>query len=316
MRVVWYTPLAADWVSGRGIGAHYSAVEHLHEEWLEVGEAHGKSHATQPASGVCTELGVGLLAGTGRTALHVGGKGTHVPYPRNPTIAEYMEPALSSFMSDVSQVLHATLPSSVLHEHEAQLGWPCGATRAYQYPRLRDGTPPLHSHQVAIRGPSRRGESSMTNTEAMDRLAYRSASDMHVDPWDGGGSTGTCTVHTCHTHTHASHPIDTQLLRHRGLAVFPSKGGGRGVHIISMRPGWHCALLMNTDQRLHGSVLPEEDEIRGYAFPSLKMMRVVTYPLKGVETLLTRLAEDPDALEELRANSHPWIQQRMSEPAE
>ena len=59
-------------------------------------------------------------------------------------------------------------------------------------------------------------------------------------------------------------------------------------------------------------MLPEESKIGGYAFPSLKMMRVVTYPLKGVEALLTRLAEDPDAMEELHANSKPWIQQRMS----
>ena len=81
---------------------------------------------------------------------------------------------------------------------------------------------------------------------------------------------------------------------------------------MSMRPGWHCAILMNTDQRLHGSVLPEASKIGGYAFPSLKMMRVVTYPLKGVEALLTRLAEDPGAMEELRAKSKPWIQQRMS----
>ena len=84
------------------------------------------------------------------------------------------------------------------------------------------------------------------------------------------------------------------------------------MHIISMRPGWHCALLMNTDARLHGSVLPEEDKIGGYAFPSLKMMRVVTYPLKGVERLLARLAQDPDAQKELYANSKPWMQQRMS----
>ena len=310
VRVVWYTPQTADCVTGRGMTSHYRATEALYEKWLAVGECHTQSsHTTQPAGGVYTELGVGLLAGTGRTTLHIGGKGTHVPYPRNPTISEYMEPALSSFMSDVSEVLHTTLPSGVLHEHEDELGWPCEATKAYQYPQLREGTPPLRSHQVVIRGPSRGGASSMRDR---DRVAYMSASDMHVDPWDGGGSTGTCTVHTCHNHTDVSHPVDTQLLRHRGLAVFPSKGGGRGVHIISMRPGWHCAILMNTDQRLHGSVLPEEEEIGGYAFPSLKMMRVVTYPLKGVERLLARLAQDPDALQELYVNSKPWIQHRMS----
>ena len=180
VRVVWFTPQTADCVTGRGTGAHCSAVEQLHDKWLELGEPLRNSHTTQPAGGVYTELGVGLLAGTGRKSLHIAGKGTHIPYPRNPTLSENLEPALSNFMSDVSQVLHATLPRSVLHQHAAQLGWPCEATRAYQYPRLRDGTPPLHSHQVVIRGPRRvllHNPTTPTDSpemDEMDRSAYLS----------------------------------------------------------------------------------------------------------------------------------------------
>ena len=306
VRVVWYTPQTADRVTRREVGSHARATEHLHEKWLASEPLKRGSHSTQPAGGLYTELGVGLLAGTGRTSMRVGGKPTHIPYPRNATISDHLEPAIGAFMSDVSEVLHATLSSSDLHEHETELGWPSEAAGAYQYPGLREGTPPLRSHQVVVRGPS-----SMLGSEGIDRAAYLSVSDLHVDPWDGGGTTGTCTVHTCHTLAEASNPIDNQLLRHRGLAVFPCKEGGRGVHVISMIPGWHCAILMATAERLHGSVLPDEHQLQGYGFPDLRMMRVVTYPLKGIESLLTRLADDSSALAKLRASSHTWIQQRM-----
>ena len=99
----------------------------------------------------------------------------------------------------------------------------------YQYPRLRQGTPPLSVHQIAIRGP-KSGES--------DREAYMSASDLHVDPCDGGGQAGSCTIHMCHPNAcmTAAHE-SSEHLRLRGLGVFPSKTGGRGVHIHSMVPG-------------------------------------------------------------------------------
>ena len=31
-----------------------------------------------------------------------------------------------------------------------------------------------------------------------DREAYMSTSDLHLDPCDGGGRIGSCTIHTCH----------------------------------------------------------------------------------------------------------------------
>ena len=72
---------------------------------------------TQPASGAYTELGIGVLAGKGRTSVSVGGQRCSVPYPRSPARTDAMEPALTAFMSDVSKVLHNVLPTKVLNKH-------------------------------------------------------------------------------------------------------------------------------------------------------------------------------------------------------
>ena len=84
------------------------------------------------------------------------------------------------------------------------------------------------------------------------------------------------------------------------------------MHINSMVPGWHCAILMQTAERLHGSVQPDASSVRGFGLLDFKMMRVVTYPLTAVERLLERLAQDPQEWTRLCANSHEWIQRRAA----
>ena len=126
------------------------------------------------------------MAGTARTSVSVPGMGTSVQFSRNAHMSDTLEPVLSEFLSDVSAVLHASLPAGTLQDHEVDSRSPAEACMCYQYPRLRQGTPPLSVHQIAIRGP-KSGES--------DREAYMSASDLHVDPCDGGGRAGSCTIH-------------------------------------------------------------------------------------------------------------------------
>ena len=82
------------------------------------------------------------------------------------------------------------------------------------------------------------------------------------------------------------------------------------MHINFMVPGWHCAIIMQTSERLHGSIQADEHLLRGLGLPDFRFMRVVTYPLKAVERLLQRLAEEPEAWPRLWANSHEWIQRR------
>ena len=99
-------------------------------------------------------------------------------------MSDELEPCLSEFMSDVSEVLHVALPEVPWEDHEVDHACPPEAIRCYQYPQLRPGAPPLSSHQVVIRGP--RGPGGGASHE-QDRAAYMSTSDLHLDPCDGGG---------------------------------------------------------------------------------------------------------------------------------
>ena len=311
VHAVWFTPETADCITRVPIGTHIGLTTQLHDEWLRVCGPARSGNATQPAAGVYVELGVGTLAGTGRTSIPIAGQGTHVPYPRNQSTSDELEPCLSEFMSDVSEVLHVALPEVPWEDHEVDHACPPEAIRCYQYPQLRPGAPPLSSHQVVIRGPRGLGGGA---SHEQDRAAYMSTSDLHLDPCDGGGRIGSCTIHTCHNNTHMHPPESKEQLHMRGLAVFASRSGGRGVHINSMVPGWHCAILMQTAQRLHGSIQP--CSLRGFGLPNYQMLRVVTYPLTAIERLLQRLAKAPEAWPKpakVRENSHQWIQHRSKQ---
>ena len=78
-----------------------------------------------------------------------------------------------------------------------------------------------------------------------------------------------------------------------------------------MVPGWHCAILMQTGSRLHGSVVVDESDVGGFALSHLRLMRIVTYPLIMVENLLKRLAQEANKLEDVRRVSEEWVAKRM-----
>ena len=84
------------------------------------------------------------------------------------------------------------------------------------------------------------------------------------------------------------------------------------MHIHSMVPGWHCALVFRTCDKLHGSIFLPEDDMSGISLPHLEMTRVVTYPLKRVETLLERLAVEPSRFDDVCVRSHPWLKNRIA----
>ena len=348
VRAIWFTPETADYVCGREKGRHERAAQTMYGLWHEHSKGKMTCDASQPAAGSYTEMGVGVLPGVGRRSLSIDGVSTNVPFPRNAALSDLIEPNLGDFMSDVSAVVHHVLSSANAHPVALHVRQHGRVARAYQYPRLRSDARCLSSHQVVIRGP----RFNPAEGHNHDFETFLSVSDLHTDTWDGGGEMGSCTVHTCRrvedTVSHVGDAADERLrLRLRGLACFPTPEGGRGVHIASMVPGWHCAILMQTAKRLHGSVVACESVPRGSplaysrtsgrvtdaasglsvqstaltaradplltggcSLPSMQMMRVVTYPLKRIETLLERLARDPCKEEDLLNASHPWIVQR------
>ena len=98
--------------------------------------------ATQPASGMYTELGVGVLPGRGRPSVSVGGGRSVLPFPRNPELSDDTEPVLSAFMSTVSALLHAVLPAGTLQDHSIGEGCPlarCHRTRKTRRPSSWSG---------------------------------------------------------------------------------------------------------------------------------------------------------------------------------
>ena len=323
-RAVWFTPSVADELSGRPPGSHLQDTHAVHEKWASCVKPNQRTGGAgvQSAGGAYTELGVGVLPGQTRGSMQFSnGTSSTIPFPRNPHASDEMEPVLSDFMSDVSVVLHTVLPESVMSEHAPPHNCPHIASAMHQYPSLRDGTPPLRCHQVVVRGPRPHTPTSSRQTIdycIADEEAIASLADLHCDKFDGGGDLGTVTIHTCHRKpkpcTNTEDEIDhreSKLLAHRGTAVFATSTGGRGVHIHSMVPGWHCALVFCTSTRLHGSLFLGATERKGFSLPSLDMLRVVTYPLSRIERLMERIAEEPAQLEELYNRSHKWIQERI-----
>jgi hypothetical protein len=317
VRAVWFAPETCDEIIGQRRGSHARATRHLKEVWqatAPMGHHKGVAEggATQPAGGLYTELGFGVLAGKGRASVGSAGKRSIVPYVRNPAMTQALEAPLSEFMSNVSDVLHGALPQRVLQaQGSVQSSCPERVREAYQYPRLRKGSGHLHSHQVVMRSPAH----GATQDED-DMLAMRAISDLHIDPWDGGGNLGSCTVHTCSTVQDQASPgengsREAHLLLHRGIVVFPEREGGRGVHIRSMVPGWQCALIFCTHSCLHGSVMLDEQDAQGFSLPHLEMFRVVTYPLRRIEVMLARVSESAQMWDAIARESDEWTRRRI-----
>jgi len=314
VRVVWFTPEAADVITGSCTGTHAETAGELHQLRYQISDRQAvhSSVNVQPTRGPYVELGVGCLPGGGRQTVRVGGSSCVVPFPRNVQLSTAVEPCLTQFMSDVSHVLHHVLPAATMQAHASPIGCPEEASRAYQYPRLRVDAPPLRSHQVVLRGSIPDVQTGMD----ADEQALHALSDLHTDPWDGGGDLGSCTVYVCSearkgVHGSPSLSREEELLAHRGVAVFPSHCGGRGVHVCSVVPGWHCAVLTKTASRLHGAVFMAKLDASGFALPQYDIARVVTYPIARIETLLQRLSDNPECLHCVREKSHPWLHARM-----
>jgi hypothetical protein len=191
-------------------------------------------------------------------------------------VSDEAEPHLQIVATAVAALLEqcfddfAARPGSAVDTH-------CGALReAYQYPRRLIGRPIVSAHQVAIRRAAS-GQSAV--------------SDLHTDPLDGKNSgQGSCALYVSTSET-----SDT--------AVFESKDGGRAFRVGTMRPGWICALLMDTRGLLHGSVYDGEGG---------RDMRIITYTLSRVERLLRRAESNPEEYyETLLKRSDTRLQRRL-----
>lgn len=236
--------------------------------------------AVQSASGIYIESGIGILAGTGRSSICIGGHSHSLPYYRK-THSENEE-LLAELMHGVACVIETVDPRMVSRQHGLPL------QRAHQYPRQRlFGDVFVNSHQTVIR----------MSGGANDPQG----SDLHLDPMDGHGNAGGGWT------IYAGEPPG----QFDDLAVFASATGGVGfcVRVGGFGEDWVCALHTDTAHRLHGSVWPDSTNVVGGARGS--GLRVVTYTLRRVEQLEESVLRAPSEEQKAMEASSPVLKHRV-----
>ena len=284
LRVVWFMPSTADALRSLPSGTTATYFEQV-ASWSSRRGGDGDHNGnTQPAAGLgYIELGTGGMTGGGRphVTVHTHGRLT-VPFSRNGSLSDAIEPQLSGLHASASVLLETCYPGLCDSQHRGrelstvELAW--------QFPAAVPGCPCLPTHQAVLRlgGPG-------------------SQSDLHCDPCDGGGEVGTCTLYYGGDNTH--------------LAVFEERGGGRGFSVGVGRQGLCCAMFMRADMHLHGSIWEDAAQVRPAIVappPSASIpIRIVTYPLKRLETLGLALAEKGEELvSEVEEKSDARIKRR------
>ena len=320
---IWFTPEAADRATDVAAGEAERQLRRLLREWRggAAGAGVGGADAKLRASGLYTELGLGVLPGKGRTSVCVDGKQCNTPFARAPERSTALEPYLSRVMANASAVASLVLDQEWLRgQWAARDGCAADVARAYQFPAVRPGLPMLSSHQVAMRGPREEEPGKRLTAVERARAVLHSLSDLHTDSMDGGGEVGAATLYSCLEArgggSRGAEAALKQALRRRDLAALPNVWGGRGVRVGVMERGWQCLVLMRTRECLHGSVFPDgvsEPPPAQLLLPGLELMRIVTYPIGRIEHLMSALGKRGGGELGLWFQSDAWVRSRAND---
>lgn len=241
-----------------------------------------ESSATQGANGVYYESGIGVMAGSGRTSVHVDGVARNIPFLQQTDPGPEHEELLAELLCGLAYVVRSVAPELVSHSHSSLL------ERGHQYPRQAfEGAPFVKSHQAVLRASGGEGDPQ--------------GSDLHVDPMDGkGNGRGGWTIY-------AGEPPSS----FDQLAVFEGAGGGCGfqVRVGGFGSEWVCGVNTDTAQRLHGSVWPTSLGVSDACVG--RGLRVVSYPLRRIELLEESVRRSPHEATKVHAACTPTVQQRM-----
>lgn len=293
VHVLWCTPETLDERTGGEDGDGGGTADALRAVSACV-QVEGRTHGgtlVQPAGGLYREVGWGVLSGVGRSTLEAGGHSSIVPFRRNPELSARLAPALSSVFSRCASLAHAHLPPASLQSHlEPWTACPPDIAHALQYPPLVPGARPLLSHQVALRG-----------VDETPQGCLEAVPDLHTDIGDGGGALGTVAIYFCDACPPQLLQQALVALSYRDLVVFPNADGGRGVRVQVLRPGWVCVVLLRTSSCLHGGVAADTAAANLTLPPEMgRPVRVITYPMRAIETLMRNLQDDAVAADVLR----------------
>ena len=164
-----------------------------------------------------------------------------------------------------------------------------------------------------MRGPA---DDPSASHDERQRRCLHAVSDLHVDTMDGsiGGSLGTMALYVLHA-SGGGGGVDDRTLGSRDIAVFPPGRGGRGVRVRVLCPGWICALMFDTSKSVHGGVTLDSSDDGAqhtlYLPSQLAALRVITYPLSRIQTLLQNLVGDLTAGKVLEEESDARLRDRM-----
>ena len=284
LRAVWFTAHHGDAVGEYEAGSLLMSAERIatvvRRECVCVPVRSGDG--VQHAAGAYVEVGVGILPGGCRSSISTPDWSGTVPFSRNGTLSDEVEPDLQAVMHVAARLMHISFPGVVPIANKTPL------RSAYQYPSAVPGQPFIPSHQVALRSESIMG-----------------SSDLHTDACDGGGELGAVALYYCPIHAVVTNP---------SIAVFEGCRGGRGIRVKVFQPGWFCAVAFRTDQCLHGTVCEFDTrsiESTGPSIRSESTLRIITYPLKRVEELLRAELANPEVVYTIASASDQRLCARM-----
>ena len=311
VHVIWCSPASLDARVDAQAGTTEQQFRCLHTALgANVQAASTQPPSMQPASGVYHELGWGAMAGQSRAMVYPAGRNASVvPFRRNPELSARLAKPLGTVFDMCATVVHDILPPQLLRDHlRSRCACPQDVAAALQYPPATlPGAPPLLSHQVALRGVDETG-----HTAEVERNCLHAVADLHVDTCDGGAALGTVAIFWC-SECPTPHDVADVLerLAYRDLAVFPTVTGGRGVRIGVLVPGWACIVCFRTSACLHGGISAVGPPGVFTPLPPLglpegtRAVRIITYPLAAIETLMLNLQDDAFAAAFVRSHLSP-----------
>ena len=290
VRAVWLAPELLDEHEGVQRGTTRCRVATV-KRWVSEEPSDHISASTADANGIFVTLGNGILPGKGRTSVSLNGARCNIPFSRcNPARSDAMEPLLSELCSSIGSCIEGAFEDEEgkssesgvrsefqrwLHPSEdgvavqEELDW----RGACQYPRAPVNGVTLPSHQVVVRGHKR------------DEHPNWSASDMHVDPMDGGQPVGSAVIFF------GGEEEDTEQWDE--FAVLETPGGGNGVRVRVLQGDWICVLIFDSKKCLHGTILKTSDSDDTQSTRSqssgdevTKAMHVVAYKLHMMESFI------------------------------
>ena len=150
LRVVWFVPSSADNLRGLATGTTEAQFAVVADWSLRSGSDGDRKGSTQPANGLgYIELGTGGMTGRGRPHVQVAGQSLTVPFSRNGSLSDDIEPTLSGLHAAASCMLEACYPGLWNSQHkDRELSV---VEQAWQYPAAVPGCPCLPTHQAVPR---------------------------------------------------------------------------------------------------------------------------------------------------------------------